>query len=233
MIPLTREHARRLWLLWVGVGVLGWLVGSVASLAQSALLSRVVGGLSAVSIGLVFSAVSLVLSLGVATLVATLQWLLLRPYLQRAESWIMASAVGALVGGVLERLLLPVVFSLTEASVRSYLPITQLLAAVTTVAPATAQWLVLQSRVERAWRWPVAVVGCNVVGSALLSGALLAMQSAEQLPSGLSPLLSAGAYGLLVLVASIITGRVMLGLLRRPIVLFPAAGPPPFIRGGG
>jgi hypothetical protein len=145
------------WLRWMGVTLVGFMTGFVGSFV---LIDVASGGAGPERFGIPFAvALPAVLALAVS-LMATLQWLLLRRRLPGSAAWIPATAVGVLAGalmvfGLAE--LLGQERSLPRALVRGVVD-----ALVVGAPVGFAQWLVLR-RVDPARRWVWVTVAAFVV----------------------------------------------------------------------
>ena len=206
------------WIRWVGATTLGWaltyaVVGVITGLTgqSDTPLTRGVGAL-----------------LTLATL--ALQWLVLRPWMERAWRWIPVSIAGEAIGLLL--------FFLSVLALRAALggetdtPEALVELFVTSLPPAIAQWLLLRTVAQNAWRWLVA----NLFWMALFIPVVLFFTllnsgaEAEGLEpiTGIGPAVSQAIFSafigaILGFLASAITGAELAYLLRHPKQAAPAA----------
>lgn len=124
-------------------------------------------------------------------LVAIAQWIVVRPYLSRSGWWIAATYIGWLLGGI-------------------------------GLITGLAQWLILRRDYRRADWWIVACLGASAAG-ALTSAAIWRLLSAllplyfGQTSARLEALIIAMAALANVIIASLITGRVLVWIFQRPL----------------
>ena len=168
-------------------------------------LASVVGwGVGGVVLGPVFGVVEPAFGLLVGgaavgaiggAVLGVLQWLVLRRQLARAGWWIVASTVGWAVGGA--------AFGLVGGAVAGFL-----------------QWLVLRRRLARAGWW----IAASTVGWAIGPVIVLFGGVIGELDATLIVLLVAVLWGIGGLVGGVITGAVLVWLLRQRVVDSDEAG---------
>lgn len=138
------------------------------------------------------------------------QWFVLRGYIQKASSWILATTFGFLlglgIGRTIEFIKSQSTPDLSVASVILFVIYTGSFL----FGPGIAQWLILRHQVEQARLWILALA--NTIG--LVIGLLPAVNSAGSaigvVGAGITGTLGGGIYG-------IITGAVLVRLLQNPL----------------
>ena len=199
------------WIRWVGATTLGWLV-------TNAIVGAITGLTGQADTPLTRGSGAL---LALTTL--ALQWLVLRPWLDRAWRWIPVSFAGEAIGLVL--------FLAAQLALRSAIggetttPEAVLELLITSLPQAIGQWLLLRTVARNAWRWLVA----NLFWMALFLPVVLffsllnAAAEAEGLEpvTGIGPAIQQAIFSAIVgtvlgFVASAVTGAELAWLLRHP-----------------
>ena len=197
------------WIYWVGATTIGWAV-MLGALA-------VIAGLSGADDSPAVRVAEPILALGVYAL----QWLVLRPWMDRAWRWMVVSFAGAAIGLAL--------FLTALAGLRAAFGGETVVAEVIAesllvwVPPAVGQWLLLRPSTRSAWRWLVANVLWMAlflpfaIGGALMQTADGDMEQAMDASFGVVQVLVSGLAGAgFGFVVGAITGAEMAWLLRHP-----------------
>jgi hypothetical protein len=176
-----RQRGQALWLAWLLASAAGWAVGWMVGGLLGEAVGRPIGEAMDLIVAEIVGGAATWATLGLVLGVA--QWLVLRRFIQDAGWWVLASVAGcAVVGSVKwgQGLLMEAVFFETMGWIEEMewwtvgpligIGLGMFFDGLAGLVVGSAQWLVLQRRVQKAGRWVLINVVAWAIGAVVIGG---------------------------------------------------------------